>query len=82
MLTPELQQLFVQDMPEAFLRIHGGRGRMGMTHIRLSAATEDVLADALRAAWKLRVEKNAKSAKKSRVRAKAKRTTRASRKKQ
>jgi hypothetical protein len=40
---------------------------MGMTHIRLAAASEDVLAGALRAAWKLRVDKNAKAgAKKAR----------------
>jgi hypothetical protein len=32
---------------------------MGATHIRLSKASEDVLTGALRAAWKLRVEKNA-----------------------
>ena len=31
-----------------------------MTHIRLAAANEDVLAGALRTAWKLRIEKNAK----------------------
>jgi hypothetical protein len=33
---------------------------MGMTHIVLAKASEDVLAGALRAAWKLRVDKNAK----------------------
>jgi len=33
---------------------------MGMTHIRLAAATEDVLAGALRAAWKLRLESTLK----------------------
>jgi hypothetical protein len=37
---------------------------MGMTHIELALAAEDVLAGALRVAWKLRVEKNAKSVKK------------------
>ncbi|HEY1471943.1 MAG TPA: MmcQ/YjbR family DNA-binding protein [Candidatus Acidoferrum sp.] len=81
MLTVEQQQLFIQDMPEVFLPIHGGWGRMGMTHIRLAAATEDILAGALRTAWKLRVEKNAKSARKSRAPAKGKRATRAPRKK-
>ena len=35
-----------------------------MTHIRLAKANEDVLAGALRAAWQLRVEKNAKTGKK------------------
>jgi len=43
---------------------------MGMTHIRLSAATEDVLEGALRTAWKLRIEKNAKPGAKKRSSAK------------
>lgn len=64
MLTPELQAEFVRDLPEVFLPIHGGWGRMGMTHIRLAPANEDVLAGALRAAWKLRVEKNTGTKKK------------------
>ena len=64
MLTLEQQQAFVEELPEAFLPIAGGWGRMGMTHIRLAAANEDVLAGALRTAWKLRMEKNAKSGKK------------------
>ena len=60
-LTPEQQALFVEEAPEVFLPIPGGFGRMGHTHIRLAAASEDVLAGALRTAWKLRVEKNAKT---------------------
>ncbi len=64
MLTPELQTEFVRELPEVFLPIHGGWGRMGATHIRLSKASEDVLTGALRAAWKLRVEKNAGTKKK------------------
>ncbi len=59
MLTPEQQADFVHEAPEIFLPIKGGWGRMGMTHIRLAKATEDLLAGALRSAWKLRVEKNA-----------------------
>jgi hypothetical protein len=59
MLTPEVQAAFVEELPEVFVPIHGGWGRMGMTHIRLAAADEEVLAGALRTAWKLRVEKNA-----------------------
>jgi hypothetical protein len=59
MLTPEQQAEFVGELPEVFMPIHGGWGRMGATHIRLSKASEDVLAGALRAAWMLRVEKNA-----------------------
>jgi hypothetical protein len=64
MLTLEQQQAFVEDLPEMFLPIPGGWGRMGATHIRLTAASKDVLTGALHAAWKLRVEKNAKSGKK------------------
>jgi hypothetical protein len=64
MLTPELQADFVGELPDVFLPIAGGWGRTGMTHIRLAKANEDVLAGALRAAWKLRVEKNAKAGKK------------------
>jgi hypothetical protein len=61
MLTLEQQAAFVEELPDVFVPIAGGWGRMGMTHIRLAAANEDVLAGALRTAWKLRIEKNAKS---------------------
>jgi hypothetical protein len=61
MLTPEQQAGFVEELPDVFLPIAGGWGRMGATHIRLAAASEDLLEGALRAAWKLRVEKNAKA---------------------
>jgi hypothetical protein len=39
---------------------------MGHTHIRLAVANQDVLTGALRAAWKLRVGKNAKTRSKRR----------------
>ena len=58
MLTSEQQADFVREMPEVFLPVPGGWGRNGATHIRLAKATEDVLAGALRTAWKNRVEKN------------------------
>ena len=58
MLTPDLQSQFVQELPEVFLPIPGGWGRMGSTHIRLAKANEEVLTGALHTAWKLRVEKN------------------------
>jgi hypothetical protein len=64
MLTPEQQAAFVEERPDLFVPIAGGWGRMGMTHIRLAKATEDVLAGALRTAWKLRLEKNRKTRKK------------------
>ena len=62
MLTPAQQALFVEDRPEVFLPVAGGWGRKGVTHIRLQAANEDLLAGALRTAWKLRREKNEKPA--------------------
>jgi hypothetical protein len=71
MLTLEQQTAFVEEMPEVFLPIAGGWGRMGMTHIRLAEASEDVLYGALHTAWKLRVEKNAKSGKRKDVPKKA-----------
>src|SRR6267154_2305865 len=65
-LTPEQQAAFVEEAPEIFLPIPGGFGRMGHTHIRLAAANQDVLTGALRTAWKLRIELNAKTRAKSR----------------
>jgi hypothetical protein len=59
MFTPELQAEFVAEQPDAFVPIAGGWGKSGATHIRLSAANEDLLAGALRTAWKVRVDKNA-----------------------
>ena len=67
MLTPEQQAMFVEDLPEVFVPIHGGWGRNGATHVRLAAVTEDVLEGAMRTAWKLRMEKNAKTGKKSKA---------------
>lgn len=59
MLTLEQQAAFVEEAPEVFLPIPGGWGKMGHTHIRLAAASKDVLMGALQAAWKLRIAKNA-----------------------
>jgi hypothetical protein len=58
MLTPEVQAEFVADAPDLFVPVAGGWGRMGATHIRLAKANRDILTGALRAAWKLRVDKN------------------------
>jgi hypothetical protein len=73
MLTPEIQAQFVAEAPHLFLPVAGGWGRMGATHVRLAAADRDVLAGALRAAWKLRVEKN--GAGRARARARSPRRT-------
>ena len=61
MLTPEQQAAFVEEAPEIFLPIPGGWGKLGHAHIRLAAASKDVLTGALRTAWKLRIDKNAKT---------------------
>ena len=66
MLTLEQQASFVEEAPEIFLPIPGGWGKMGHTHIRLAQASEDVLTGALKTAWKLRVEQNAKTSRKKR----------------
>jgi hypothetical protein len=66
MLTPEQQATFVEELPAVFLPVPGGWGRMGATHVRLSAATEDVLAGTLYTAWKLRRDKNTSSRPKQR----------------
>jgi hypothetical protein len=55
-LTPDQQASFIAELPDVFLPIPGGWGRMGMTHIRLAAASEDVLTG-----WKQRVDRNAKT---------------------
>jgi len=65
MLTLEQQAAFVEESPETFLPIPGGWGKMGHTHIRLAAASQAVLAGALRASWKLRIDKNARTSRKS-----------------
>ena len=70
MLTPEQQATFVGELPDIFLPVHGGWGRMGITHIHLAAATKDIVEGALRTAWRLRIEKNTRS------RAKAKKPAR------
>jgi YjbR protein len=63
MLSPEQQADFVNELPDVFLPVPGGWGRMGATHIRLAGASEDVLAGALTVAWTLRKEKNSKAKK-------------------
>lgn len=82
MLTPEQQAAFVDELPEVFLPVHGGWGRNGATHVRLAVVSEDVLKGALRTAWKLRMEKNAKADKKAKVQSPATLLAKSPRKKQ
>jgi hypothetical protein len=72
-LGPEEQSDFCEELPDVFLPIPGGWGRMGMTHIVLAKASEDVLRGALETAWRLRVEANARTKKRPRTAPKTKR---------
>ena len=67
MLTLKRQAAFVEEAPEIFLPIPDGWGKKGLRHIRLAAASEDVLTGALRTAWKLRIDKSAKTTRKKPV---------------
>ncbi len=61
MLTPEVQADFVAELPNIFIPVAGGWGNNGATHVPLSATNEDLLRGALLAAWKIRVQKNARA---------------------
>jgi len=61
LLSAEQQAEFVAEMPDVFLPVAGGWGRMGATHVVLAKAHPEVLKGALEAAWRLRVEKNAQA---------------------
>jgi hypothetical protein len=51
-LTPEQQHEFVQAEPGVYEPVQGGWGRQGCTKVRLSAADEITLHNALFAAWR------------------------------
>src|SRR5258708_2137210 len=55
MLTPEQQAAFVGELPEVFLPIPGGWGRMGLTAYRLAARNQDVVEWPLRTAVRRRM---------------------------
>ena len=61
MFRPEQQAAFIEEWPDVFVPIAGGWGRMGMTHIVLAKADEDLVRGALQTAWRLRTEANARS---------------------
>lgn len=66
MLTPEQQAAFVEELPDVFVPVAGGWGRMGATHVVLANASEDLLRGALQTAWRIRVQANARSRKRPR----------------
>ena len=51
-LTPEQQTLFVRTEPNVFQPVNGAWGRRGCTYVRLEAATEPSVRQALVAAWR------------------------------
>jgi hypothetical protein len=51
-LTPDQQALFVRTEPAVFEPVAGGWGRRGATYVRLEAATEPAVRQALVAAWR------------------------------
>ena len=51
-LTPEQQQAFVRDLPDAFKPENGAWGRQGCTAVRLAEVDEDTLGEALTLAWR------------------------------
>lgn len=67
-LTPDQQQRFVQDAPEAFVPETGAWGLQGCTAVRLDSVDEETLGEAMTLAWRNR------TAKRVAARPKAKRT--------
>jgi hypothetical protein len=51
-LSPEDQHYFSKDYPHVFIAVKGTWGRRGATSVQLKAATTDVLAKAIQAAWR------------------------------
>ncbi len=73
-LTPEQQQAFIAEQPQAFSPVQGGWGRMGMTFVHLHKADESLIAGALSTAYHNLQKKQ--SEKKSSQSAKPARSTR------
>ena len=51
-LSPEDQHYFSKDHPRVFTPVKGTWGRRGATSVQLKAATKEVLAKAIVAAWR------------------------------
>jgi hypothetical protein len=51
-LTPDQQALFVRTEPNVYQPVNGAWGRRGCTYVRLEAATEPSVRQALVAAWR------------------------------
>jgi hypothetical protein len=51
-LTPDQQQDFIEDHPEMFEPESGAWGRSGCTRVKLKAADEEPVGEAVTAAWR------------------------------
>ena len=51
-LTPEQQQEFLREGPDAFVPASGAWGRQGCTTVNLAAVDEDTLGEAITLAWR------------------------------
>jgi hypothetical protein len=51
-LTPDQQKSFIRTAPEVFTPVKGTWGQRGATHVRLEAAEEPIVRDALVTAWR------------------------------
>jgi hypothetical protein len=51
-LLPDEQELFIRSSPDVFTPVKGAWGRRGATNINLSAATIEIVREALTAAWR------------------------------
>lgn len=56
-LTPEQQRVFVQANPDVFVLARGAWGLRGSTLVRLRAADQDTVREAMKAAWLARAPK-------------------------
>ena len=56
-LTPEQQRRYVRDHPATFVPVKGAWGEQGSTNVRLDAADEETLGDAMTVAWQNTVSK-------------------------
>ncbi len=68
-LTPDEQQRFVREAPEAFVPEKGAWGLQGCTAVRLDAVDEETLGEAMTLAWQNGTAKRAPARKAGRVRA-------------
>ena len=64
-LTPEQQQRFVHDYPDAFMPEVGAWGRQGSTRVMLAAVEEETLGEAMTLAWQNTLNKIRKPASRS-----------------